>query len=81
MKKNPGLKFSVEGHTDSDNDNDFNQKLSEQHAEAVKNMLIEMGIFADRLTSKGFGESNPITSNDTPEGKVNNRRIEFVKMD
>ena len=81
MEKNPVLKFSVEGHTDSDGDNDFNQKLSEQRAEAVKDKLIEMGISPDRLTSKGFGESIPIASNDTPEGKANNRRVEFVKID
>ena len=81
MEKNPVLKFSVEGHTDSAGDNDFNQKLSEQRAEAVKDKLIEMGISPDRLTSKGFGESLPIASNDTPEGKANNRRVEFVKMD
>ena len=57
MKNNPDLKFSVEGHTDSDGDNDFNQKLSEERAEAVMNKLIEMGIFAERLTSKGLGKA------------------------
>lgn len=80
LQKNPDLKFSIEGHTDSDGDADLNQTLSEGRAEAVMNKLIEMGISADRLTFKGFGESKPITDNSTPEGKANNRRVEFVKM-
>ncbi|MDX2445401.1 MAG: OmpA family protein, partial [Bacteroidales bacterium] len=66
-------------HTDADGDFDFNQKLSEERAETVMNQLISMGISADRLTFKGFGESKPINTNDTPEGKANNRRVEFVK--
>lgn len=80
LKNNPDLKFSIEGHTDSDGDNDFNQKLSEERAKAVREKLIAMGIDKDRLTSKGFGESKPIDSNDTAEGKANNRRVEFVKI-
>lgn len=80
MQKQPDLKFSVEGHTDSDGDNSVNQTLSEQRAETVMKKLIEMGISADRLTSKGFGESAPLDNNSTPEGKANNRRVEFVKM-
>ncbi len=74
------LKFSVEGHTDSDGDDVFNQKLSEARAKAVLNSLIEMGINADRLASKGWGESKPVTDNSTPEGKAGNRRVEFIKI-
>jgi len=74
------LKFSVEGHTDSDGDDTFNQKLSEDRAETVMNTLVKMGIAEDRLSSKGFGESTPIDTNGTAEGKANNRRVEFVKM-
>lgn len=80
MKDHPEIKFSVEGHTDSDGDDAFNQKLSEQRAETVLNTLIEMGIDRSRLTSKGWGESKPVDTNATPEGKANNRRVEFVKI-
>lgn len=80
MQNQPDLKFSVEGHTDSDGDDAFNQALSEQRAKTVMDKLIEMGISADRLTSKGFGESKPVSDNSTAEGKANNRRVEFVKF-
>ena len=80
MQKQPTLKFRVEGHTDADGDEAKNQILSEQRAKAVADKLISMGISADRLTSKGFGESVPVNNNSTPEGRANNRRVEFVKM-
>ncbi len=80
MSKHPEINFSVEGHTDSDGEVDFNQNLSEERAQTVMKQLIAMGIGADRLTTKGFGESKPIDANDTQEGKANNRRVEFVKM-
>ncbi len=79
MKQHPEIKFSVEGHTDTDGDDAFNQTLSEQRAETVVNTLKEMGIDTGRLVSKGWGESKPVDSNSTPEGKANNRRVEFVK--
>ncbi len=78
MSKKPDLKFSVEGHTDSDGDDASNQTLSEGRAKVVMDKLVEMGISKDRLSSKGWGESKPIAGNDTPEGKANNRRVEFV---
>ncbi len=78
MSKKPDLKFSVEGHTDSDGDDISNQTLSEGRAKVVMEKLVEMGISKDRLSSKGWGESKPIAGNDTPEGKANNRRVEFV---
>jgi outer membrane protein OmpA-like peptidoglycan-associated protein len=80
MKKHPDLNFRIEGHTDSDGDNAFNQKLSEERAAAVKRMLVSMDIDASRLETKGWGESKPLSENSTPEGKANNRRVEFVKM-
>jgi outer membrane protein OmpA-like peptidoglycan-associated protein len=79
MEEHPDLNFSIEGHTDSDGDMEANQKLSEARANTVKEKLLDMGISADRLTTKGFGESNPIAPNTTAEGKANNRRVEFVK--
>jgi outer membrane protein OmpA-like peptidoglycan-associated protein len=81
MKDHPELKFSVEGHTDSDGEDTFNQTLSEERAKTVVDKLVSMGISADRLSSKGLGETMPITSNGTAEGKAENRRVEFVKVD
>lgn len=80
MQKQPDLKFSVEGHTDADGDDNKNMTLSEQRAKVVKDQLILMGISSDRLTSKGHGESMPIADNTSAEGKANNRRVEFVKF-
>ena len=80
MNEHSDLKFSIEGHTDSDGEESFNQKLSEDRAAAVKSMLVQLGIVASRLQSKGWGESKPVSENSTPEGKANNRRVEFIKI-
>jgi len=80
MEKNPDLNFSVEGHTDSDGGNEANITLSKARGKAVMEKLVSMGIEANRLKSNGFGESKPLDSNSTPEGKANNRRVEFVKF-
>jgi outer membrane protein OmpA-like peptidoglycan-associated protein len=80
MQKNSEINFSVEGHTDSDGDDASNMTLSKARGKSVMNKLIEMGISANRLKSDGFGESKPIDNNSTPEGKANNRRVEFVKF-
>jgi outer membrane protein OmpA-like peptidoglycan-associated protein len=79
MKDHPEISFSVEGHTDSDGDDALNQTLSEQRAATVVSTMKKMGIDANRLTSKGWGEDKPLDTNSTPEGKANNRRVEFVK--
>jgi outer membrane protein OmpA-like peptidoglycan-associated protein len=80
MKDHPELKFSVEGHTDNVGDDASNLKLSEDRAETVMNTLVSMGISKDRLSSKGLGESAPMDDNNVPEGRANNRRVEFVKI-
>ena len=80
MKDNPDLKFEVDGHTDNSGTPAHNLSLSQQRADAVKDQLVKMGIDAARLGSKGFGDSKPISDNSSPEGKANNRRVEFVKM-
>lgn len=80
LKENPELKFEVDGHTDNSGTAPHNLTLSQQRADAVKAQLITMGIAAARLTSKGFGSGKPIADNLTPEGKANNRRVEFVKL-
>ena len=79
LKDNPDIKFEIGGHTDSDGDDALNLKLSQARADAVRTQLISMGIDASRLTAKGFGKTKPISDNTTPEGKANNRRVEFVK--
>ena len=76
LRNYPNAKFSIEGHTDSDGSNAFNQKLSEDRANAVRNALIEKGVKSDNLTAVGFGESKPIASNKTKTGKAQNRRTE-----
>ena len=80
MTDHPELKFSVEGHTDSDGETGANQKLAEERAKSVLDAMVKLGIAANRLTSKGHGETKPMTTNDTPEGKAQNRRVEFVKI-
>ncbi|MEA3461514.1 MAG: OmpA family protein [Bacteroidota bacterium] len=80
LEKYPDLKFSVEGHTDNVGDDASNMTLSADRAETVMKTLVDMGISADRLTSKGLGESMPMDDNNVPEGRANNRRVEFVKI-
>lgn len=80
MTENPDLKFSVEGHTDSTGNAASNQTLSEARSAAIVTKLVEMGISADRLTSSGKGQNNPIADNGTDEGRAKNRRVEFVKI-
>jgi OOP family OmpA-OmpF porin len=74
------LKFEIGGHTDSDGDDNSNLKLSKDRSDTVKQKLVEYGIDAARLTTKGYGESKPLNDNSTPENKANNRRVEFRKL-
>ena len=80
MKEHADLKFSIEGHTDSDGEDNHNLQLSEQRALAVKEALAGLGIDSSRMSHKGLGESVPVAENTSPEGKANNRRVEFVKI-
>ena len=73
----PSAKIAVEGHTDSTGNSERNQQLSGERADTVRNFLINRGINGDRLTSRGYGSSEPIASNDTVTGRALNRRIEF----
>lgn len=68
---------TIEGHTDSDGDAALNSALSQDRAQAVLDYLVDAGVDASRLTAAGFGESEPIAENDTPQGRQENRRIEF----
>jgi OmpA-OmpF porin, OOP family len=80
LTDNPDLKFEIDGHTDNTGSAPHNLSLSQQRAEAVKAELINMGIPASRLTAKGYGDTKPAADNSTPEGKANNRRVEFVRI-
>jgi len=77
MKEYNRANFSVNGYTDSSGAAKHNQTLSEKRAAAVVKYLTDHGISADRLTSKGFGEENPIDTNKTAKGRANNRRVEI----
>ena len=81
LKQNGDVKVKIIGHTDSDGDEAMNLKLSQKRSLAIKNSLVsDFGIAASRMETDGKGESQPIASNDTAEGKANNRRVEFIKL-
>lgn len=77
LKNNPTIKIQIDGHTDSDGNDDHNLKLSDGRAHAVVQYLVTKGISKDRLSWKGYGETKPVAPNDTPENKQLNRRTEF----
>ncbi len=78
LTRNPERAVSIEGHTDSVGNANFNQLLSERRAQAVMTALTRMGIPAEQLRTQGFGEGNPIASNDNATGRQMNRRVEIV---
>jgi outer membrane protein OmpA-like peptidoglycan-associated protein len=80
MKEHPDVTFRIEGHTDSDGSDELNRKLSEDRAYAIRAALIKFGIRENRLQAKGWGESKPIATNLNAEGKLLNRRVEFVSL-
>lgn len=77
-EQDPESKMVVEGHTDSQGGLEFNQKLSEQRAQTVRDYLVTRGIAADRITSQGYGPTRTVGDNATAEGRANNRRVEIV---
>ena len=81
LKDNPEFKIKITGHTDGDGDEAKNLDLSKRRAAAVKNALVnEFGIDESRMVTDGLGETKPVADNKTPEGKAQNRRVEFVKQ-
>lgn len=77
LHENPGMKIEIRGHTDNVGSDANNQQLSENRAKAVVDYLTSKGITPDKLIFKGYGESTPVTTNDTEEGRAFNRRVEF----
>lgn len=77
MKENKGYFLKISGHTDSQGNDADNQDLSERRAASTKKYLVEHGVSADRLKEYGFGETQPVDTNDTPEGRAKNRRVVF----
>jgi len=74
----PSANIEIAGHTDADGEDGFNQALSEKRAQAVADFLVKAGLPAERFTAMGYGSTQPVASNDTDEGKAQNRRIDFV---
>lgn len=81
LKANPTMVVEVGGHTDNVGDEDFNRKLSHDRAKAVREYLVNRGVNPDHIQAKGYGELNPVATNDTEDGRKANRRTEFVILD
>ena len=77
LSSNPTVSVVVEGHADETGSEGYNQTLSEKRASSVVEYLIQLGVSADRLSTKGYGETTPLTDNKTSEGRAANRRVEF----
>jgi outer membrane protein OmpA-like peptidoglycan-associated protein len=80
LTENPTVEIEIEGHTDSVGPDDRNEKLSQDRSQSVVDYIVSKGISVNRLQAKGFGESKPIDTNDTDEGRANNRRVEFTVL-
>lgn len=77
-----GYRFEIAGHTDDTGSEEANQVLSRERAQAVKDFLVEYyGIDPDRLVARGYGESRPVASNETEEGRARNRRVVFTRLE
>lgn len=78
--QNPGIRVTVEAHTDNQGNAESNLELSKQRAVSVAKFLVERGVTSDRLQPQAYGESRPRASNSTPEGRRANRRVEFNSL-
>ena len=80
LKKNPAMKVEIDGHTDNRGSAVYNMNLSERRAKAVMKYFVDNGVEAQRLTTKGFGFTQPTVSNNTKEGRAKNRRVELTPV-
>jgi outer membrane protein OmpA-like peptidoglycan-associated protein len=74
----PGLKVQVEGYTDSVGSDQYNQKLSENRADAVRDFLVTQGVQTDNISATGYGKAKPVADNATAQGRAQNRRVNLV---
>ncbi|MBT4162447.1 MAG: OmpA family protein [Gammaproteobacteria bacterium] len=81
LQQQPNISVRIEGHTDNVGSDEYNLSLSKQRANAVRDLLINEGIRARRLTVQGYGENSPVATNDTESGRAQNRRVDFVVTD
>ena len=77
MQAHEDFSLMISGYTDNTGNADYNLELSDKRAQSAKNYLVSKGIAADRIEAKGYGIENPVATNDTPEGRAQNRRVEF----
>ncbi|GAB5535503.1 MAG: hypothetical protein Rubg2KO_17520 [Rubricoccaceae bacterium] len=80
LQQHADLRLEIQGHTDADGSDDTNQSLSDRRAVAVRAYLEDRGIAGNRMTTVGYGEGQPVASNDTAEGKAQNRRVVFKRL-
>lgn len=80
LKDNPAWRVRIEGFTDNVGSRAANAQLSQQRADSVKNWLVDHGVDQSRVHARGFGESRPVASNDTEDGRARNRRVEIVRI-
>jgi OOP family OmpA-OmpF porin len=80
LQANPNVTVNVNGHTDAIGSEEYNLGLSNRRADAVVNYLGEKGIASSRLIPHGYGKSQPVATNDTPEGRAENRRVELIPV-
>ena len=77
LKENPAIEIEMSAHTDSRGSDDYNFKLSDNRARSVREYIISKGIAAKRIVSQGYGETKPVATNETDDGRQLNRRVEF----
>lgn len=80
LHENTEIRVRIEGHTDSVGSAEYNQGLSQRRAESVRTYLISQGVAGDRMTAVGYGEERPVATNETPEGRALNRRVEIDRQ-
>ncbi|HTD97946.1 MAG TPA: OmpA family protein [Mucilaginibacter sp.] len=81
MKKDPSVKFSLKGYASAEGTDEHNMALSVDRANSVKAYLVNTGVSTANLTTKGYGEANPVADNSTESGRIINRRVEIKKVD